>query len=177
MDSLRLHFRRVNSNDLDNLSSLESNPEVVKFTSMRKPMTRAQTQERLQSLIDKEAERAPLGVWLVETKDNQSLVGWFMLLKTQFEEPELGFMLLPHQWGKGFASEAAQRLLEHAFNDLNIPAVMARIDPDNAASRKVLQKLGFQFWKTELGFDKNLQKDVTTEFYKLARTAGTTFFP
>jgi RimJ/RimL family protein N-acetyltransferase len=58
-------------------------------------------------------------------------------------EAELGYMLLPEFWGKGFGDEIAKHLLEVAILDPDLKRVYAITDPDNIASRKILLKNGF----------------------------------
>src|SRR4051812_6291787 len=55
---------------------------------------------------------------------------------------ELGYTLARAAWGHGYATETAGALVEHAFGALRFPRVMAQVEPDNLASRRVLEKLG-----------------------------------
>lgn len=63
---------------------------------------------------------------------------------------ELGFYLLPAHWGHGYAVEAGRSVIAHAFEVLGVPELFAGHHPDNHASRKTLEKLGFQFTHREL---------------------------
>ena len=63
---------------------------------------------------------------------------------------ELGFHFRPAYWGKGFAVEAAQSVIRHAFESLRAKGLFAGHHPENPASRKVLEKLGFRFTHEEL---------------------------
>lgn len=153
MESSRLRLRRFNADDFTNLQELESDPEVMKFTSLGRALSAEQTASRLKSLIDKEKERAPLGVWALELKENSDFVGWFMLLKTKTEPPELGFMIVRRHWGKGYTTEAGRLLVQLGLKDLGFPALMATTDPANESSKKVLLKLGFQWVRQENGLD------------------------
>lgn len=56
---------------------------------------------------------------------------------------EIGYHLLPSTWGRGLASEAAGEVVAHAFGALGAAALFAGHHPDNAASGRVLEKLGF----------------------------------
>ncbi|MEQ2465520.1 GNAT family N-acetyltransferase [Niallia sp. HCP3S3_B10] len=58
------------------------------------------------------------------------------------EEAELGYMLLPDAWGKGYGSKIAGIILSLA-EQTNVKVVKAIIDPTNIASKKILIKLGF----------------------------------
>lgn len=57
--------------------------------------------------------------------------------------PEFGFMLHPGYWGRGIATEAARAFIAYAFETTSTDRLTADVDPRNAASLNVLQKLGF----------------------------------
>ena len=57
---------------------------------------------------------------------------------------ELGYWITPDRQGKGYATEAADLCLTHAFDELGLHKVWARTAGDNKASNRVLEKLGFQ---------------------------------
>ena len=57
-------------------------------------------------------------------------------------EIEIGFLLKPSAWGKGYATEACKRLLKFAFEETRLKEIVAVTDPENAASRNVLKKSG-----------------------------------
>ena len=56
----------------------------------------------------------------------------------------LGYFLLPAFWGRGYATEAAGRVLAYAFEDLGLKSVVAIVDPHNAGSAAVASKLGME---------------------------------
>lgn len=58
--------------------------------------------------------------------------------------PEIGFILHPDVWGRGFAREALGAVLDRAFAVHRLPAVEADVDPRNAASLTLLSGLGFR---------------------------------
>jgi len=58
---------------------------------------------------------------------------------------ELGFHLRPRFWGQGMAMEAARAVIAHAFDDLGAASLFAGHHPDNAASARLLEKLGFHY--------------------------------
>ena len=60
-----------------------------------------------------------------------------------FEFPEIGFILHPDAWGKGYAAEALGPVLDRAFSIHRLPHVEADVDPRNEASLRLLQRLGF----------------------------------
>lgn len=58
---------------------------------------------------------------------------------------ELGFHLRPAQWGRGLAGEAARAVIAHGFEALDLPALCAGHHPDNTASQRLLERLGFRY--------------------------------
>lgn len=57
--------------------------------------------------------------------------------------PDIGYILHPDAWGRGFAQEALGAVLDRAFAVHHLPAVIADVDPRNAASLRLLDRLGF----------------------------------
>lgn len=167
LETNRTILRRFQNSDLNNMIRLESDPDVMKFTPSRIPQTIKKTEERLTSLLEKEATYAPLGVWAVELKHTADFVGWFMLIKTEFEVPELGFMIVKNQWGKGFATEVARALIEFGMKSLKYPGVVAVTDHDNAASIHILEKLGFRKVGSRTKTDKVLGRDIEAHIFEL----------
>lgn len=57
---------------------------------------------------------------------------------------ELGFHICADHWGKGYATEAARAVIAHGFDVLGAASLFAGHHPENAASRRTLEKLGFR---------------------------------
>lgn len=149
---------------------LESDADIVKYTPYRIPQSPAQTEQRLQKLLEKSASLEPLGMWAAETKQEKNFIGWFMLLKTEFEFPELGFMIVKKSWNKGYTSEIANALIEYAFKDLKLGGLVARTDDNNAASIHVLKKFGFKKTREYMSLDPILNKEIKTLVFELKST-------
>jgi len=151
------------------MTQLELDAEIMKFTPSRIPQTVDQTERRLRSLVEKEASLAPLGVWAAELNGNAEFFGWFMLMKSEFEFPELGFMIVRKHWGKGLATEVARALIDFGMNGLNLNGLTAATDLDNPASIRVLEKLGFRFLKNTSKHDKIRNQDIELAVYELRK--------
>ena len=82
--------------------------------------------------------------------------------------PELGFHLRPKYWGQGLAMEAAQAVIHYAFEAIGTKGLVAGHHPDNANSKKVMAKLGFQYTHDE--FFAGLGMDIP--YYLLLRDEG-----
>lgn len=162
----RTRLRRFRADDLENMIRLDSDADVMRFTPSRFPLSRERSWQRLQELLDKEKERAPLGVWAAELKTGE-FVGWFMIQRTGREFPELGFMIAKKHWGQGLTTEIAQGLIDFAAQNLGVCVLDAVVTPENEASTRVLEKLGFRFEKSFSQFDETLEKDIDLHLFRL----------
>ena len=122
---------------------LWGDPEVMRLTGG--PFTTQQVHERLEREIHGHEEHGvqywPL--FLLETGEHVGCCG-LRLHKPAEGIYELGFQLRVAFWGRGFAREAAEAVVAHAFTTLRIPALYAGHHPHNHASRGVLTRLGFR---------------------------------
>ena len=66
------------------------------------------------------------------------------LMNDSIQEWEIGWAVHPAEWGKGIAVEAARRLMEFAFVELHAHRIVAFCHAQNAASLRVMEKLGMQ---------------------------------
>jgi RimJ/RimL family protein N-acetyltransferase len=88
------------------------------------------------------------GLYLVMLRESLQSIGMCGLLKRdQLDDVDLGYAFLPEFWSRGFAYEAASAVLEYGLNVLGRTKTLAIVSPGNAASIKVLKKLGFAFSK------------------------------
>ena len=88
------------------------------------------------------------GLWAVEAKADQRLVGWCGLLSPEgWPEPEIGWSLFAGEHGRGYATEAALRARDYAYRDLGWTTLMSLVHPDNRPSIRVAERLGARFEK------------------------------
>jgi RimJ/RimL family protein N-acetyltransferase len=67
------------------------------------------------------------------------------------DEVEIGWWLRPDSWGLGYALEAATTVRDDAFTRLDLPRLVARINPANTASAQLAQRIGMVFWRRSRG--------------------------
>jgi ribosomal-protein-alanine N-acetyltransferase len=82
------------------------------------------------------------GLWLIEEKDQPDLVGTAGLRPLEDLGLEIFYSLAPDSWGRGYATEAARAVVEHALGPLGLPEVLAEVDEGNTASIRVIERLG-----------------------------------
>ncbi len=85
-------------------------------------------------------------------------LGWVILLDRRAGVAEIGYIIRPDATRQGYVSEAAGRILDHGFDELDLRRIYADTDPDNTGSIAVLTKLGFTLegrlrdeWETHIG--------------------------
>jgi [ribosomal protein S5]-alanine N-acetyltransferase len=89
------------------------------------------------------------GLWLVERKsDGRSLGLCGLLRRDSHPDTELGFALLPHARGQGYALEAAAATLEVAQARFGLERLVAITAPANSASIRLLERLAFRYERT-----------------------------
>ena len=84
--------------------------------------------------------------------------------------PELGCWLGVPYWGRGFATEAVRALIDHAFTDLEPEALQAGARVTNPASRRVLEKCGFQWTGVGLYRIRALKSSAPIDRFRLERS-------
>ncbi len=141
----RLLLRRLTPSDETAMVALDSDPEVMRYVGSppgaRPPEeTRARARQRIA------ADHRAAGWWAVEGRADGAFHGLALLLAMpDGDDFEVGYRLARRSWGQGIATEAAAAVVQHAFAALELPRVVAVAYPDNAPSRRVLEKVGFTF--------------------------------
>lgn len=139
----RLRLREFRADDFDVLYEMDSNPEFVRYE--RPVRTPEQVRDRLE-LVLKDQEKDPRTHYrfAITLPPASALRGHVALTRINLEarEYEIGWSIHPVEWGKGYATEAARRVLAFAFTELGAHRVTAFCHADNAASERVMQKLG-----------------------------------
>ncbi|CAL8980104.1 GNAT family N-acetyltransferase [Rhodoplanes serenus] len=105
----------------------------------------------------------------VITLRNGLLIGACDLRRRGPEGSEIGYWLGAPYWGKGFATEAARALVDHAFADPDCDALVAGARISNPASRRVLEKCGFQWTGVVLHRIRAISSSAPFDRFRLDR--------
>jgi RimJ/RimL family protein N-acetyltransferase len=94
-------------------------------------------------VLEAEGEALTLGVELMASGE---LIGDVILMwhSAKHRGGEIGFVFNPRFGGRGYATEAAHRLLHLAFDDVGLHRVTARVDADNHSSARLAGRLGMR---------------------------------
>jgi len=94
-------------------------------------------------------ERIAKSLWLLARDAAGEPLGMCGLVEREgLDSPDLGFAFLERHCGQGYASEAAGTVLRHMREAMGLTKLAAIVSPDNQASRRVLEKLGFRYVDT-----------------------------
>lgn len=167
----RLLLRGVDETDLDQLAAINGDPEVTRFLPYSNWQSPADAQAWLARTRAAEATGTARQLVAV-ARDSGTVIGTVLLFR--FEEPsariELGYVLGRNHWRSGLMREALDGVCSHLFAELAIRRVEAQVNPDNIASNRLLQSLGFVYEGTLRQRWVNQGAAVDTNFYGLLAT-------
>jgi RimJ/RimL family protein N-acetyltransferase len=129
--------------DREPFAALNADPEVMRHFPAT--LSRAES-DALAGAIEDHFARHGFGLWVVEVPGVASFAGYVGLAVPAFTAPftpcvEIGWRLARAFWGRGYATEAARAIAAFAFETLGLPELVSFTVPDNAASRRVMEKL------------------------------------
>jgi [ribosomal protein S5]-alanine N-acetyltransferase len=144
LHTARLRLRPFNDSDANDLFALHSNAHVLRFWDAP-PWSERLRAEQFITACRQMAEAGTGTRVAVDCVSNGAFIGWCSLTRWNpgYRSASMGYCLDDAAWGHGYATEAARALLQWAFDTLEINRVQAETDTRNAASARVLEKLGF----------------------------------
>jgi len=113
------------------------------------------------------ANKAGDAVFLITLRDG-TIVGGCGIV-SEDETPELGYWLGVPYWGNGYATEALHAVVDYAFTDLGHEALQAGARVTNPASRRVLEKCGFQWTGVGLYRIRAINSSAPIDRFRLER--------
>ncbi len=143
----RLIVRSVQETDFEPLATLWTDPEVTYY------MGGPRNYEEVLKTLREDAQLSPrpiFDLWPVVEKETGQIIGDCGILEKEIDgrnQYEIVYVLAKLAWGKGFATEVASSLKDHAFNELGLKRITALIDPDNQKSEMVATKIGLRYEK------------------------------
>ncbi|UCG62074.1 MAG: GNAT family N-acetyltransferase [Candidatus Zixiibacteriota bacterium] len=179
IDTPRLILRPFTLDDIPAFHAILSQPEVMYYLP-EGVMTLGEVREIVewyQMCYEKDTPeniiKWTLAVWLKsdgtpeQTEAHPELIGWAGVGPLEFDESqiEIFYGLARHHWGRGYATEAARAVLDYAFGTIGIKRLVGIANPENAASVKVLEKIGMTFEKKLVGLPEKFANDEGSYFY------------
>lgn len=154
LETERLYLRAFTFEDAPILIDLNSDPEVTRYTGDG-PVANIKEAERILTEIILPQYPNKIGRWAVHLKANEEFIGWCGIKFIQEEnEYDLGYRYYKKHWGKGYATEAANAVMDYGKNIIKLKEIIGRAAIDNKASIAVLKKMGMEYLRNdECGHD------------------------
>ena len=144
LETNRLILRHLNSDDVNEILALRSNPEIMKF--IPRPLIKT-TKEALEFIatMDANINNNIVINWAITTQEDDKLIGMigFYRMKPENYRAEVGYILSAEYHGQGIMTQALQRVIQFGFEEMGLNSIEAVIDPENYGSEKVLLKNNF----------------------------------
>jgi RimJ/RimL family protein N-acetyltransferase len=141
----RLLLRPFAETDEEAIFALQSNPRVLRYWDSPPWTDRTRAQAFIAACRQMEEDGSGARV-AIETVRERAFVGWCSMFRWNpvYRSLGIGYCLDEPVWGKGYATEAVRAMLDWAYDTLDLNRVEAELDTRNAASARVLEKLGFE---------------------------------
>lgn len=141
----RLFLRKFQKEDAEAFSHLLRHREVPATTLMLPyPCEINDATNLIESYLKEQDQKSAIR-WAIALNKGRDLVGGIRLVpNVAFNSAELGFWVGKDYWRKGYTREAAERVMQFAFHELQFNRINAHAMVENIASLKLLEKLGFQ---------------------------------
>jgi len=146
LETERLSMRWLTLEDADLMLSVWNDPAFIQHVGDRGIRSIDEAHETLANGAFKLYEDYGYGPYRVALTSDGTAIGTCGLFRREgFDDPDIGYSILPEFCGRGYAYEAACSVLEYARSELQLPRIRAFISPGNAASIGLAEKLGLQF--------------------------------
>ncbi len=146
LETERLFLREFVKSDAKYIYELNAVREQIEFTGDVAFESVGAAEIFLENYSD--YKRNGYGRWACVTKDTKDWIGWCGLKKHN-DFVDIGYRFFKEYWGKGYATEAAKASIDYGFEELGLSEIIGRAHADNAASIRVLEKIGLEFWKED----------------------------
>jgi [ribosomal protein S5]-alanine N-acetyltransferase len=141
----RLLAERLSEGDMADIRRMHRDPRVM--ATLGGLRSDEETARYLRDNLD-HWDRYGYGIWALRDRTDGRFVGRAGLRNTHVggeDEVELAYALVADYWNKGLATEMAKAILEVAFEELGLTDVVCFTLPTNGASRRVMEKAGFEY--------------------------------
>ena len=153
LESERLIYRSFHETDALKLFELRSDEKVMNYMDVYKHQSVEDATKMIEGINSSFAEKKGVN-WVLEEKSSKRFIGYFGFWRLMKDHcrAEIGYVLSPDFWRKGYMSETMNTLADFGFNKLGLHSIEANVNPKNKSSIKLLEKSGF---KKEAHFREN----------------------
>ncbi|MCB1651863.1 MAG: GNAT family N-acetyltransferase [Alphaproteobacteria bacterium] len=151
IETERLILREWEDEDLEPFARMNADPLVMEY--LPRVLDEKASARHMQE-FQKHFDKYGYGLYVVEVKEDDEFAGFVGLKNVDFKAAftpaiELAWRLDYEHWGKGYASEAARAVIDHAFTVLSLTELVAYTVHDNVRTIAMMEKLGMEYQKGE----------------------------
>ncbi|MEP6569731.1 MAG: GNAT family N-acetyltransferase [Acidobacteriota bacterium] len=146
LETDRLVLRRLSFDDAEFILELLNQPSFLRYIGDKEVRNTEDAVRYIETGPQASYERFGFGLYLVQLKESELPIGMCGLLKRDtLPDVDIGFAFLPDYWSQGYAFEAAAAVMTYGRETLGLRRIVAITSVDNAASIKLLEKIGLRF--------------------------------
>lgn len=141
----RLSAERLQENHLEFIYQMHQNEQVMAYLGGIR--SREQTEDYMEQNLS-HWRKFGYGIWVLRENATGDLIGRGGLRNAVLggnDEVEIAYGFLPEFWNRGFATEFARQVLQKGLSEIGLSYLACVTHPDNLASRRVIEKAGFEF--------------------------------
>ncbi len=159
LTTARLALRPFAAGDLKDLHAMDGDERVMRTIGSGLPgRTREQCMQALERMIAFAGTHAGYGLLHASRRDDGTFVGGCGLYPLpDTDDVEVAYRLPYGCWGQGYATEMAAAMLAHGFAALNLARIVGVTHLDNAASQRVLEKIGMRAEGTAVHYGREMR--------------------
>lgn len=164
----RLILRRFTINDAVDYLALRSDVQAMKYIEKPKPQSIQEIYDLINTINNGINNNENIG-WAIQLKNELKMIGsiGYHRVWPENHRAEIGYMLHPLHWRKGYMNEAVKKIIDFGFNEMKLHSIEANINPANKASAQLLLKNKFVkegYFKEDYYFNGRF---LDTEIYSL----------
>ena len=147
LETENLILRPFKDEDVDDYFGVLDSPEVRRWLHIPESLDRSDAWQQMAWFLG-QWELRGTGHWALEEKDSGQFVGRAGLHRPERHDwpgVEVGWVLHPDYWGKGYATEAGAAAVRYGFEEFQVDKLFSCILPENHRSQAVAKRLGFEF--------------------------------
>ena len=147
LETENLILRPFKDDDVDDYFGVLDSPEVRRWLHIPESLDRSDAWQQMAWFVG-QWELRGTGHWALEEKKSGQFVGRAGLHRPERHDwpgVEVGWLLHPDYWGRGYATEAGAAAVRYGFEELQVDKLFSCILPENHRSQAVAKRLGFEF--------------------------------